>query len=486
MKTYLLLALLLLPQEVARPQFGSVAGQIRAIDGSPAAAVRVAVMAVDETGDVNPGASTLASLSQTDPEGRYRLENIPPGRYLIMAGFLESPSFFPGVKTPTEARSITVGPGSALNDLDFTLARVISVRVRGNVKNVPNSAPQGLLRVTLQPISRLGGQTLDAALAVDHTFEFPQVQPGSYMLRLFPTALPPVRVEVGEWNYNGLELTATPMLLGRVTLEDGKLLPVQAAAVASGIADPPAPVRLQASKLNAFATVSTATVRRDGLFILSFPSAGEYRINATLLPLGYNVKSMAYGAVDLLQSPINVQSESAAHELQVVLTTTPPAGTPPGFKVTGRIKGLETAGNGVPAWMSLSSPPTTAGPNQVSMIRTGEAPVKEDGTFEIAGVPPGNYILRYLPATYQGVSVFVTDRDVTDLELAIVSSTNPLMGGIIIQPALPPSDKDSATLTVSQTGRGPAYREGAVSYALARVTAIFLLHLVTNAPRHSR
>jgi hypothetical protein len=447
MKTYLLLASLLLPQETARPQFGSVSGQIRSVDGSPADAIRVAAMAVDETGGVSPGGSTLASLSQTDAEGRYRLENVPPGRYLILAGFLNSPNFFPGVRTPAEARSITVAAGSVLNDLDFTLARPTGVRVRGSVKNIPNSVPQGLLRAALTLISGPGAPAIEVALAADATFEFPRVSPGSYTLQLFPTELPRLYVEVGERDYNGLELTANPMLFGRVTVEDRQPLPLQGAAVAAGIADPPAMFRLQASKLNAFANVGTATVRRDGLFVLSVPSLGEYRVNTTLLPFGYHVKSMTYGAVDLLQGPINIDSSSAANELQVVLTTTPPAGTSPGVKVSGRVTGREAAGAGNPGLVVLlgSSAAPNAGPNKVALIRMGEAPVKEDGTFEIAGVPPGDYTLRY-SASYrgislQGISVQVTDRDVAGLELGLVSSS--LWEGtfMIVQP---------------QTGRPPS------------------------------
>jgi hypothetical protein len=82
MKTFLLLESLLLTQQTGRPEFGTVRGQIRSADGTPAAGVRVAAMAMEENGIVDPAAATLASLSQTDCEGRFRLQNVPPGRNL--------------------------------------------------------------------------------------------------------------------------------------------------------------------------------------------------------------------------------------------------------------------------------------------------------------------------------------------------------------------------------------------------------------------
>src|SRR5262245_51404876 len=60
-------------------QAGVVTGQLLNRDGTPAVGVRVAAMAVPESGVPVPGASTLVGLTQTDSAGRYRLENVPPG-----------------------------------------------------------------------------------------------------------------------------------------------------------------------------------------------------------------------------------------------------------------------------------------------------------------------------------------------------------------------------------------------------------------------
>jgi protocatechuate 3,4-dioxygenase beta subunit len=86
MKRLLVVAVLLLPA-LARAQTstGTVSGQILTREGQPAVSVRVSAMAVPESGAPSNSATALVSIAMTDNEGRYRLENVLPGRYYIMA-----------------------------------------------------------------------------------------------------------------------------------------------------------------------------------------------------------------------------------------------------------------------------------------------------------------------------------------------------------------------------------------------------------------
>jgi hypothetical protein len=54
------------------------------------------------------GASELAAITQTDSNGRYQLDGIPPGRYFIVAGAVSSPTFHPGTQAQNAASIITV------------------------------------------------------------------------------------------------------------------------------------------------------------------------------------------------------------------------------------------------------------------------------------------------------------------------------------------------------------------------------------------
>jgi len=99
---------------LAQTQGGAISGRIVSIDGTPAAQKRVVAQAVLERADVALGASMLAGLTQTDNDGRFRLENIPPGRYYIVLDPLDVPSYYPGVTKPDRATIVTVRDASAI------------------------------------------------------------------------------------------------------------------------------------------------------------------------------------------------------------------------------------------------------------------------------------------------------------------------------------------------------------------------------------
>jgi len=481
MNILLLLASLLLTQQTGRPEFGNVRGQIRSADGTAAAGIRVTAMAIEENGVVDPAAATLSSLGETDSEGRFHLENIPPGRYLITAGFLDFPSYYPGVRTHEEARSIAVVAGGTVSNIDFTVVRSGGVRIRGRLKSFPATAPAGMVRVGLQFVGNPLFRPIDIGVAGDGTFEFSKVPPGSYTLRISPTAtsVRPLSVEIGEEDIDGLELTAPLLVAGRVTLDDGSPLPFQAAALAAGVQDAPALLRLQANsgdQVSGIGVSSAVTVRRDGVFILPFPGAGDYRIAPTLMPLRHDIQSMTYGNVDLLQSPLKIESESGTTELRIVLTTTRPAGTPAGVKVSGRVTGLENNSQGAPLFVSLQS--QTLAPNQLMVNRITEAPVEPDGTFEVTGVPPARYTVRAASApglatgmaaviaSSVNASIDVTNKDVSGLELAlrIPADLQPGAVATVSFGRAPQAVTTTPTLTVSQNGQSSMYREGAVTF----------------------
>jgi hypothetical protein len=104
-------------------QYGSVSGRILAAGGAPAAKVRVAVMTADDsrqTADVD-----FMSLTETDSEGRYRIENVPPGRYYLVVGPDNAPLYFPG-SVRSSASVVTVSPGAAVMNPDFAVERTIA------------------------------------------------------------------------------------------------------------------------------------------------------------------------------------------------------------------------------------------------------------------------------------------------------------------------------------------------------------------------
>ena len=122
MKKLVLMAALLLPAFVlAQLSTGTIAGQLLTREGQPAAGVRVSAMAVPDPGVPVTGATALVSIGLTDAAGRYRLDNVPAGRYYVVAGLVDLPTYYPGVSSTNSARAINVLSGSPVTGINFTM-----------------------------------------------------------------------------------------------------------------------------------------------------------------------------------------------------------------------------------------------------------------------------------------------------------------------------------------------------------------------------
>ena len=254
-------ALLLVQIPLAPAQTGTATGIVRTIAGAPASGVRVAAQALtDSTAGIGEGA--LVSLTQTDTQGRYKLENIPPGRYYIQAGLVDLPTYYPGVSTTNGARSIQITPGAALERLDFSLVVAAGVRVSGRV---PLGAVRpAMVRLTGGAIGR-GSQLNTAQVQADGTFEFLRVPPGNYTLMATPTnALPNLTLVVADKDID-------------VGLPSGPGVKVSGVVGLGPQSPRPANLKVVFTGSTAWAQMETA-VSTDGKFELPSVPAGNYAL----------------------------------------------------------------------------------------------------------------------------------------------------------------------------------------------------------------
>src|SRR5262249_7246497 len=112
MAALLLHALLLLAQGISSIRSGEMTGVLRIRTGEPAAGLRVAAMAAS-----TQEANALVAQTQTDANGRFHLTQIPAGRYYIIAGLVDSPTYYPGTASLTDARLVEVAPNGIINEL---------------------------------------------------------------------------------------------------------------------------------------------------------------------------------------------------------------------------------------------------------------------------------------------------------------------------------------------------------------------------------
>src|SRR5262245_34240205 len=118
--SWILLFAILALQGIPVQQGGTVTGVLRDSTGLPVAGVRMAAVA---RGDVleSTAAGSMAGLTETDTQGRFTLESIPPGRYVIAAGRLDLQTYYPGTQVLTDTTVLTITRGATLTDINFVL-----------------------------------------------------------------------------------------------------------------------------------------------------------------------------------------------------------------------------------------------------------------------------------------------------------------------------------------------------------------------------
>ena len=123
------------------PVPGAVTGQLRTLDGVPAVNVRVVAFAVPkgrENPDDNLNYFEMAAAvdrTLTDNEGNFRLQELLPGRYYLMAGAAGpgQATYYPGGPNIRDAEVLTVEAGIEVNNLNFQLVNRLGGKVSGRV-----------------------------------------------------------------------------------------------------------------------------------------------------------------------------------------------------------------------------------------------------------------------------------------------------------------------------------------------------------------
>jgi hypothetical protein len=180
-----LAAVLILLQGIimAQSDTGTITGTLRTESGTPANGVRMAVVPSSAAG-ADRTSTEMLSIAQTDPEGRFVLENIPPGKYVVTAGNLSAPTFYPGTADITKATVLSVTTASTTRSIDFTIGAA-SLRTGDTFYRIqqPPARRTVVGKVLIEgegPSTAVGmvvvakrsdGQTVDAMVRADGSFQ---------------------------------------------------------------------------------------------------------------------------------------------------------------------------------------------------------------------------------------------------------------------------------------------------------------------------
>jgi carboxypeptidase family protein len=198
----------------------------------------------------------LGGMASTDDTGQYRLLNLEPGEYYVVANARETwesdgnpketlafvPTYFPSAPNASGAQRVKVAAGqdAAASDISLIAGRV--VRVSGSAVTSLGAPAVGqtvsLGQSMRSPSGFMSMWSMDTAkVAVDGTFTLRNVAPGEYTLNLRVPATGDAQAEavamnlsVGTTDLEGVVLTTSTggTMSGRL-LFDGNAAPPQAA-----------------------------------------------------------------------------------------------------------------------------------------------------------------------------------------------------------------------------------------------------------------
>jgi hypothetical protein len=370
--TSTLLSLVLLLQGIPAlsQQNGTVTGVLLNAEGKPLPGTRVTAVAQSQDVATLNEVEVFAALAETDEQGRYRLENVPPGRYYIKAGNVNTPTFFPGTLEVREGTVVTVTAGATVSGLNFKLSPasvgrasvgnlfqiggvggtpVLTIPIDARVEGggaIPVFGPTGFASISFAPpagaqffvdistpVVRLAGTSADYKVTVENLAE-------GYTVK--------------SLSYDGTDLRTN-----NLTLSSAKFTAAATASPLSG-------------SFSVFATSNGGGLSAQNQSVLVIVNSQQ-----TLLPL-----------------PPGPQGPA----LSLVLAKTPPA-TSTGVRVTGKAVGTENRSiyiSGVPGILFA------------------------DGTFEFRGVRPGRHVIATVKNTSGhplGATVIVGTSDLDGVQL---------------------------------------------------------------------
>jgi len=382
MRAFWFAAIFLLQAQIpAQVQPGTVTGRLLSVNGTPAAGVRIAAVPVVE-GEDQVNAPVFVSISQTEQDGRYRLENIPPGRYYIFAGLIDFPNYYPHATSLEHATAVVVGAGSTLSGIDFAMARPAGLTVSGRLA-IPSTMRLTSATVTLtsQTIRGMAANAVQFRVGSDGEFRFLGVVPGEYRLTSTLLGSTPISLSLRETDRTDVVLPVVDCNAGASV--NGQL-----------VGAPSSPIRTIALTGSKAGCMPITTIETDGSFSFKGVPEGEYRFQLTPTPLGWAAGGLSVGKTDLagidvrLPTSIAIKGRASVEDGSIVPRTS--RGTPIAIQAR-RISGGDVV-----------------------------ASILDDGTFELP-LPVGSYRISLLgiPSGYALKSITQGLRDLSTSTLEV-------------------------------------------------------------------
>ena len=342
---------------------------------------------------------------KTNDLGVYRIVDLAPGRYFILANSPEAspmrepseqtddylPTYYPGTTERVRASTLEVKSGDEITGIDFVFVPKPPTRgykIHGHVLNSLTEYPDSNVVVVLFPRAISRDPDLDSDLDSDQKgstadkktgeFEIKDVSPGEYIAAAMSYAggkrrIATQNVDVSDADVDGVSIVLTrgidiPV---RVTLE-GK-----AAASAADVRVLVLPAE-DGTTIN-LAPGQEAVALPDGSFVLKEIGDGSYSLDVHSKCRECYLKSARANGVDLLEQGVQVASGAAPSPIAIVYSSN-----------SGTLTGAVTSKDDLPAPGALVVlVPDSDFHKKAHQFKNSTT--DQYGHFEIRGVPPGRY-----------------------------------------------------------------------------------------------
>ena len=391
------------------PRMSAITGRIADETGEPLAGVRVFVM----QSKFFEGARRLTPAgtnATTDDAGQYRIQNLVPGTYYLMAMLRDAwtvtedgvdrvfayiPTYFPGTNNVGDARRVTVGVGQQLIDTDFSLIPGRAASMSGRAYDSHGRPLAGETVYLTQEFRSADGRTEvkgggDASVAPDGTFAIKNLPPGDYKLRMHvdnggAQENMATLVSIDGENITNLLLTTSVgwSMSGQIVTDTGAAPTIPQnrlriiARLLSGDSDP-----------RTGGNQGVAQIKNDWTFTLE-RVYGPARLRITL-PDGWSVKSILHDGRDIGDAPMEFKSGEQLTGVQVVVVNR-----------TTRIIGQLADERGAPladGTVIVFASDATKWSEDSRFVRAVRPDQK--GQYQLRGLPAGEYLavaVDYVP-----------------------------------------------------------------------------------------
>ena len=356
-------------------------------------------------------AERQAGVATTGKDGRFSLDRIAPGDYLLKvqpphAEKIETPkpaedfrhavqygyapAWYPGVDRREEAVTVRVTPGGRFEGVEIQVSkrRIASIRGRvlGDKAAANGDAHLSVTQITrsLQVTEMRGVAQGDVKLGSE--FEIANLSPGTYELRAqTPEKQALMRIEVGDENQDGLDLYVTKgvTLNGRVRIDGHQDDPDKPAL-------PGDSTRVQLDLLIRYIgrdPTPAAVASKDGKFAIEGVAPARYHVRVLSPPEGYDVSEIRCNGTPAVQGMVDVDAAAHSQELEIKLAL-----------ANSAVLATVTDGD-QPAEATLLLVPVSVTEDVLryasDMLRAARS--GKDGRATISGLLPGTYRLTAYP-----------------------------------------------------------------------------------------